>query len=1140
MVRPRNWWIGLLPLALLWLWVAGSQTGRLEQDITARTVPAIAKARALVDQARVSVQGRDITVAGTVLKHSARAEIERLKDVPGVRKANVSLAPLARFSPFRLSAERAGSKITLQGHVSDPALRDVLVAAARQAAGTEAMVVDELQYGSGAPAGFKAAALHGLSRLAALKDGKFALSDAQYSLSGTAGSSADYTALLAATGSLPAGIKPGVIRIIAPPATGYRFAATRSGNTIKLEGFVPDLKTRESLAARARSVAGANGRIEDKLQYASGAPAGFEANAGTTVARLGDLQSGSIALSGATVAIKGIAATSERFAVLTGANAGLPAGLKAGSVAVAAPAISPYSFIAEKQGGNLQLRGHVSDPAMRAKLLEAARKAVALGNGTVEDKLAYASGAPGGFEAQALYAIAVAAQLKRGSFNLQDNVASLSGEAQNSASYDALRGALQDLPAGARAGQLALAPPVSQSYSFFVARDGDKITLSGSTPTPEMRTELKALAGVLPGVKSVDDRLTYASGAPDKFSTIAWTGIYVAGRLNSGRFSYVNGKVGLSGEAPDSQAYVDATRVLGGLPGGLGGGKAEIMPPAAKIYTFSVTQTADRLVMTGQTPSVAVREALNAAARKRAGGRNIEDRLSFASGAPANFRQLAEYGIELAVQLKSGSFSLRGNGASLSGDAPSSAVYAGLLDAMEKLPGGGRKVLVDVLPPAADPYSFSARRNGETVTLSGHVPSPDLRERLSSAVSAAGRKLKDELVYASSAGPDFENAAIRGIQLAAGVKDGDFRLTGNTFTFSGEALDRHGYDQARQILANFPRKIRPGSVNVLPPVARPYDWSVVRKGDSIELAGNVPNETMRAELERQARQLFPGLTVTNTMRVSRGAPAGDYAAMMKFALDQAARLRDGSLLIRDGRLSIKGNARDKAGAELLRDLKKAKVPRSMHVQDLDVLAPLPGRISVALPPKTEIFVPVDSQSARGASGAGKQIAVELPPVADKPQTVPEKPAPVRGGAGSKPEDTARQAKGETERNSAAASAECGTPEAPVPVYFPSGKTVLRNVSRRPLAEVTARAVARAKKCPAMKILLRGHADFNGTRKDNVWLGTQRTFVIKRHLIRAGIQRSQIETVSYGEDRPAADNRQFLGRARNRRVEIILQ
>lgn len=1140
MARSRNWWIGLLPLALLWLWVAGSQTGRLEQDIAARTVPAIAKARSMVDQAKVSVQGRDVTVAGTALAESARAEIARLKDVPGVRKANASLSQLARISPYRFSAVREDAKITLQGHVSDLALRDALVAAAGQAAGADGMVVDELQYGSGAPGGFKAAALHGIARLAALKDGSFALSDAQYSLSGTAGSSADYTALLAATGALPAGFKPGAIRIVAPLAAGYRFAASRLGNTITLEGFVPDQKTRESLAAQARSVAGADGKIEDKLQYASGAPATFAANAGTVVARLADLQSGSITLSEATVSIKGAAVSSERFAVLTGENAGLPAGLKAGPVAVTAPAVSPYSFVASKRDGGLQLGGNVPDAKMRAKLLEAARKAVALGNGSVEDKLDYASGAPAGFEAQALYAIAVAAQLKRGAFSLRDTVASLSGEAQNSASYDALRGALQDLPAGARAGQLSLAPPVSQSYSFFVARDGDKITLSGSTPTPEMRTELKALAGALPCVKTVDDRLTYASGAPDKFSTIAWTGIYVAGRLNSGRFSYVNGKVGLSGEAPDSQVYVDATRALGGLPGGLGGGTADIMPPAAKTYSFSVARMADRLALSGQAPSVAVREALTATARKLAAGRTVEDKLSFASGAPANFRQLAEYGIGLAAQLKSGAFSLRGNGASLSGDAPSSAVYEGLLQAMETLPGGGRKVLVDVLPPAADPYAFAARRSGDTVTLSGHVPSPDLRERLSAAVSASGRKLKDELTYASGAGPDFENAAIRGIQLAAGVKDGDYKLTGNTFTFSGEALDRHGYDQARQILANFPRRIRPGLVNVLPPVAKPYDWSIVRKGNTIELTGNVPNETMRAELERQARQMFPGLTVTNTMQVSRGAPAGDYAAMVKFALAQAARLRDGSVNLRDGRLSIKGNASDKAGADVLRDLRKAQLPRGLQMQDLDVLAPLPDKIPVALPPKTEIFVPVDAKSAQGASGAGKQIDLKLPPAVDAREAVPKNPEAAGTGTGSKPDAAAGQARAASDKNPATTGGACGPTEAPVLVYFPSGKTVLRNVSRRPLADVTARAVARAQKCPQMKILLRGHADFNGTRKDNVWLGTQRTFVIKRYLIRAGIKRSQIETVSFGEDRPAADNRQFLGRARNRRVEIILQ
>jgi outer membrane protein OmpA-like peptidoglycan-associated protein len=109
----------------------------------------------------------------------------------------------------------------------------------------------------------------------------------------------------------------------------------------------------------------------------------------------------------------------------------------------------------------------------------------------------------------------------------------------------------------------------------------------------------------------------------------------------------------------------------------------------------------------------------------------------------------------------------------------------------------------------------------------------------------------------------------------------------------------------------------------------------------------------------------------------------------------------------------------------------------------------------------------------------------LPPAVDAREAVPKNPEAAGTGTGSKPDAAAGQARAASDKNPATTGGACGPTEAPVLVYFPSGETVLRNVSRRPLADVTARAVARAQKCPQMKILLRGHADINGTRKDNV-------------------------------------------------------
>lgn len=73
-----------------------------------------------------------------------------------------------------------------------------------------------------------------------------------------------------------------------------------------------------------------------------------------------------------------------------------------------------------------------------------------------------------------------------------------------------------------------------------------------------------------------------------------------------------------------------------------------------------------------------------------------------------------------------------------------------------------------------------------------------------------------------------------------------------------------------------------------------------------------------------------------------------------------------------------------------------------------------------------------------------------------------------------------------------------------------------------------------------KVRLEGHADERGTRAYNLALGERRANAVARYLVIQGVNRTQIETVSYGEERPLSMVRDENGWARNRRVELIYQ
>lgn len=70
-----------------------------------------------------------------------------------------------------------------------------------------------------------------------------------------------------------------------------------------------------------------------------------------------------------------------------------------------------------------------------------------------------------------------------------------------------------------------------------------------------------------------------------------------------------------------------------------------------------------------------------------------------------------------------------------------------------------------------------------------------------------------------------------------------------------------------------------------------------------------------------------------------------------------------------------------------------------------------------------------------------------------------------------------------------------------------------------------------------RVRLEGHADERGSREYNIGLGERRAQTVRRLLLIQGASASQVSTVSFGEERPAADGATEAAYSQNRRVEI---
>jgi len=76
--------------------------------------------------------------------------------------------------------------------------------------------------------------------------------------------------------------------------------------------------------------------------------------------------------------------------------------------------------------------------------------------------------------------------------------------------------------------------------------------------------------------------------------------------------------------------------------------------------------------------------------------------------------------------------------------------------------------------------------------------------------------------------------------------------------------------------------------------------------------------------------------------------------------------------------------------------------------------------------------------------------------------------------------------------------------------------------------------------PGQRIILEGHADERGSREYNIALGEQRAHAVARMMTAQGVSRSQLKSISYGEEKPAVEGHDDAAWQQNRRVELVYQ
>lgn len=230
------------------------------------------------------------------------------------------------------------------------------------------------------------------------------------------------------------------------------------------------------------------------------------------------------------------------------------------------PEASPFVWSAERDVVRITLGGSAPLPAIKARLMEAAR--AVSGGAEAADRMVLSRGAPPRFDTAALLLIDQVGKLKTGKVTLSDSRISLRGVARDLGGREAIVAALKNLPDGYTIAENAItAPPyIFQANSDPVTAT---LTLTGYVPNNDVHSAVVgAAARKFVGAKIVDN-LKASVGAPPGFANAATLALGGLSRLSTGTLVMSDREVKLAGDAlyPVASTQIKAA-LASGLPQG--------------------------------------------------------------------------------------------------------------------------------------------------------------------------------------------------------------------------------------------------------------------------------------------------------------------------------------------------------------------------------------------------------------------------------------------------------------------------------------------------------------------------------------------------------------------------------------------
>ena len=895
----------------------------------------------------------------------------------------------------------------------------------------------------------------------------------------------------------------------------YSWAAGRKPGRIKLWGYVPNEATRKAVVGLVKANFPKH-TVDDRMKLARGAPTRNIWLGGINfgIKQLLRLKRGQVELIGTGLMVQGEALDATAFKGLRSALQGsLPTGIKLVRQLITPPVISPFVWMASFNGGRLQLGGFVPDEKAR----EAISAVVAKQFGkkvAVVDRMNVAGGAPEGWLGAVSVILEQLALLEQGKASLSDAVLTFEGVAAKEATAQAVQKRVHGgLPAVFKSTEritfrLPTVKPVSPFVTTIEVGEAD-IFLRGYVPDDASRIAvLNRIEKHFKG-RPINDRSKIAAGAAKGWRSCVLSGLDGVGQLNGGRVAIVDKRMTVTGRTDDEAVSTS-------LPGRLraaAGRACEVnvrialdLPPEPDL-DWRARFEGKTVELVGEVPGQESKAVVVASAQKYFKGAKIVDQMRIANAKSKKWLKAADTGLRLLAMLRKGELRLLGQSMIVVGEAADAAIAGRVRGGLARdLPKGysGRESLT--IKSAAMIWAEKEAQRKVREDAQRRLRAARQAKERSDAQRKAEEKKRlqtdEERRRLAKLRADEErtrvqiDAARRQVELAerkraeAAAKQAAKRKADEARVLAmieaarrevekEEAARRAAAQRAKEQAEEerIRQSIEKARRAAEAEAALPYSWSLQFDGDTVRFAGKVPTEQARAKYLREARLALPGAKIIDGMVLAeRGVPENWTKAAM-FALEQVASLKEGQATL-DKRSGLKiGGKTD--NPVIYRSVRSA-LAKTTHgfsvAMSIELTEPEPGKLDV------------ERELARARKVSADVCQTLLSTVAKR-----------------------------------------GV------IQFRKASAKLAVQSYDTLDKV----VLAAKKCPAVAIRIAGHTDSDGPESYNQRLSEARAGAVANYLTRAGISRSRLAAVGYGEARPIAPNDSLVNKAKNRRIEFVV-